>query len=156
MRPDRHARGRKYRRRGVVLLDVILALAVLALAALALMPRPRSGVAATELQAEAIRVAASFRQGRATALRSQRPVDIFVDPDRRSVTIADGPSIAIRDGIDMVWVTSDQCPARGGVRALRYLSDGRSCGGVLTLSAGGGNVRLRVDWLTGRVDMSAV
>lgn len=135
---------------------MILALAVLALAAMAIMPKPRSGIAATELQAEAIRVAASFRQGRATALRSQRPVDIFVDPDTRSVTIAGGRAIEIRDGVGMVWETSDQCPQRGGVRALRYLSDGRSCGGVLTLSGGGGKVRLRVDWLTGRVDMSAV
>lgn len=156
MRPEHRRSGRKSARRGVVLLDVILALAVIALAALVLMPQPRTGIAATELQAEAIKVAASFRQGRATALRNQRPVDIYVDPDRRRVSIADGPSIDIRDGVAMVWVTSDQCPQRGRLRALRYLSDGRSCGGVLTLSAGGGAVRLRVDWLTGRVDMSAV
>lgn len=154
MRPDRIRARKRAARRGVVLLDVILAMAVIALGAFVLLPAPRGSVGVTELQAEAIRVAATFRQGRATALRSRKPINISVDPDRRLVSAQSGASVEIRQGIAMVWVTSDQCPLSGGKRALRYLPDGRSCGGVLTLSAGGASVRLRVDWLTGRVDMS--
>lgn len=155
MRPEAtRATRRRSSRRGVVLLDVILAMAVIALGAFILLPAPRGAVGMTELQAEAIRVAATFRQGRANALRSRKPVDIAVDPERRTVTARGGSSVEVRLGIAMVWVTSDQCPVSAGRRALRYLPDGRSCGGVLTLSAGGGSMRLRVDWLTGRVDMS--
>lgn len=145
---------RKAARRGVVLLDVILAMAVIALGAFILLPAPRGTVGMTELQAEAIRVAATFREGRAAALRSRKPVNILVDPQRRLVSGQGGSAVEIRQGVAMVWVTSDQCPVSAGKRALRYLPDGRSCGGVLTLSAGGASVRLRVDWLTGRVDMS--
>lgn len=154
MRSDRLGARRRAARRGVVLLDVILAMAVIALGAFVLMPAPRGSIGTTELQAEAIRVAATFRQGRATALRSRKPVNIAVDPQRRTITSQSGSSVEVRQGVAMVWVTSDQCPISGGKRALRYLPDGRSCGGVLTLSAGGASVRLRVDWLTGRVDMS--
>ena len=153
MRPDRTSARRRAARRGVVLLDVILAMAVIALGAFVLLPAPRGSVGMTELQAEGIRVAATFREGRAAALRSRKPVNIAVDPERRVVSGPRG-AVEIRQGVAMVWVTSDQCPLSGGKRALRYLPDGRSCGGVLTLSAGGASVRLRVDWLTGRVDMS--
>lgn len=62
--------------------------------------------------------------------------------------------ISIRDGVAMNWITSDRCPIRGGTRTLRFLADGRSCGGVMTLSASGREIELRVDWLTGRVEMS--
>lgn len=143
------------RRRGVVMLDVILAMAVIALCALVLMPIPRGSIGANELRAEAIRVAAQFRKGRAMALRGRQPVDIVVDADASRVAFAGGETVAIRDGVRLLWVTSDQCPRIEGIRALRYLPDGRSCGGVLTLSAGALRYQLRVDWLTGRVEMSA-
>lgn len=144
----------KNARRGVVLLDVILALAVISLAALVLMPGPRPGISSSELHAEAVRVAAQFRQGRALALRNRGHADILVDPDTRRVRVEDGLPLQLDEGIELEWVTSDQCPLRGGLRALRFLADGRSCGGLLTLSGGGSSTQLRVDWLTGRVEMS--
>jgi general secretion pathway protein H len=152
MRPDRGRRKRA--RRGVVLLDVILALAIIALGALVLVPIPRGEIGSAELRGEAMRVAAAFRQGRALALRNRGTVDISVDPRSGNVAYEGGADVAIRKGIELVWITSDQCPLSRGVRALRYLPDGRSCGGVLTLATRTAKIELRVDWLTGRVDMS--
>lgn len=139
----------------MVLLDVVLALAILALGALVLMPRPTSGVSATTLHAEAARAAAEFRRARARALRERGSVDVLVDPDRRGIQVAGSDAIALREGIEIVWITSSQCPFRDGRRALRYLADGRSCGGVMNLSGGAASIQLRIDWLTGRVEMSA-
>lgn len=140
----------------MVLLDVVLALAVLSLAALVLMPRPRAGLTDVELRAEATRVAAQFREGRAAAIRNRTPADIFVDPRSGQVAAAGAqrPPLRLREGVALDWMTSSLCPTVLGLRALRFLPDGRSCGGVLTLSANGRSVQLRVDWLTGRVEMS--
>ena len=143
------------RRRGVVLLDVVLALAILSLAAMVLMPGPRAGPSPVDLRAEAARAAAIFRQGRAAAIRDGGHSDVVVDPSARSVRIAGAPLVRIRPGIDLNWVTSNLCPVVGGARALRFLADGRSCGGVLTLAGAGASVQLRIDWLTGRVEMSS-
>lgn len=143
------ATGNKQSRRGVILLDVVLALAVLSLAAFVLMPRPHANLTDIELRAEATRVAAQFRQGRAQAIRDRTVSDIVVDARRGRVG-----STSLRDGVELEWVTSNLCPLVDGLRALRFLADGRSCGGVLTLSANRRSIELRVDWLTGRVEMS--
>lgn len=157
MRPHPPARLRRRRgSRGVVLLDVVLAVAVLSLAALVLMPGPRAGVSTTDLRAEAARIAATFRQGRAAAIQNHGSADVLVDPAARTVALDGETATRVRDGIGLDWVTSNLCPMVRGTRALRFLSDGRSCGGVLTLTAAPGRMQLRVDWLTGRVEMSAL
>jgi general secretion pathway protein H len=144
----------KTAQRGVVLLDVVAALAIVALAAFVLMPRPRSTIGAAELSAEAVRVSGEFRKGRAKALTTGSVADVAVDSGNGRIQVDGANPISIRDGVAMNWVTSDRCPIRGGTRALRFLADGRSCGGVMTLSASGRAIELRVDWLTGRVEMS--
>ncbi|MBZ9809191.1 MULTISPECIES: hypothetical protein [unclassified Mesorhizobium] len=146
--------NRKRARRGVVLIDVVAALAIVALAAFVLMPRPRSSIGAAELSAEAVRVSGEFRKGRAKALTTGSVADVTVDPGSGHIQVDGADPISIRDGVAVNWVTSDRCPVRGGTRALRFLADGRSCGGVMTLSASGRQIELRVDWLTGRVEMS--
>ncbi len=145
---------RKSTRRGVVLLDVVAALAIFALAAFVLMPRPRASIGAAELSGEAVRAGGEFRKARAKALTTGSVADVRVEPGSGRIQVDDLHAISIRDGVAMNWVTSDRCPMQGGNRALRFLADGRSCGGVLTLSASGRAIDLRVDWLTGRVDMS--
>ena len=145
---------RKKAQRGVVLLDVVAALAIVGLAAFVLMPRPRSSIGAAELSAEAVRVSGEFRRGRAKALTTGSVADVTVDPGTNRIQVDGADPISIREGVAMNWVTSDRCPIQGGTRALRFLADGRSCGGVMTLSASGREIELRVDWLTGRVEMS--
>lgn len=146
---------RKAGQRGVVLLDVIAALAIVALAAFILMPRPRSDIGAAELSAEAVRVSAEFRRARVKALTTGGIADVMVDPGNNRIQMDGANPISIRDGVAVNWVTSNLCPIRGGTRALRFLADGRSCGGVMTLSASGRAIQLRVDWFTGRVEMSS-
>ena len=133
----------------------MLALAILSLAAMVVMPRPRAGVSPVDLRAEAARAAAIFRQGRAAAIRDGGHSEVIVDPSARSVRTSAGAVARIRPGVDLTWVTSNLCPVVDGARALRFLADGRSCGGVLTLAGAGTSMQLRIDWLTGRVEMSA-
>jgi len=152
--PDRYRTGKRGQR-GVVLLDIVAALAVVALVAFVLMPKPRSATGAAELTAEAVRISAEIRKGRAKAIGGGGTVDVLVDPDKRKVQVQGATAVTVRNGVDMRWVTSNQCPLRQGRRALRFLADGRSCGAVMTLSVTGRSIELRVDWLTGRVEMTS-
>jgi general secretion pathway protein H len=141
-------------RRGIVLLDVVLALAVMALAAYVLMPVPTGSLSRNDVMAEAVRVGAVFRQGRTMAIRDRSPTDVVVDVMTGEIE-GPGEIVSVRQDIRLVWSTSSQCPLDRGRRALRFLPDGRSCGGVLSLSGSGHEALLRVDWLTGRVEMTA-
>ncbi len=151
---NRSRRRKRLSQRGVVLLDLVLALAVIALAAYVLMPVPSGSLSQNDVKADAVRVAAIFRQARTDAIRGHAPVDVVVDAMGGFV---DGPagSLQVREGIRLAWSTSSQCPLDSGRRALRFLPDGRSCGGVLTMTGAGYETRLRVDWLTGRVELAA-
>ncbi|WP_343313448.1 hypothetical protein AAIB41_11240 [Brucella sp. BE17] len=137
-----------------MLLDVIAALAIFALAAFVLMPRPHSRIGAAELSGEAVRISGEFRKARVKAVATRGVADVTVDPGSKRIQVIGDDPISIRNGVAINWVTSDQCPIQGGTRTLRFLADGRSCGGVMTLSASGRAIELRVDWFTGRVEMS--
>jgi len=145
----------KVGQRGVVLLDVIAALAIFALAAYILMPRPHSRIGAAELSGEAVRVSGEFRKARVQAMTTGDVADVMVDPGKRRIQVKGANPILLRDGVAIDWTTSDQCPIQSGTRTLRFLADGRSCGGVMKLSASGRAIELRVDWFTGRVEMSS-
>ncbi len=147
-------RSKRRSRRGVVLLDLVLTLAVIALAAYVLMPVPTHSLSHNDVKADAVRAAAIFRQARTDAIRSHAPIDVVVDA-MDGFIFGPGEPLQVRDGIRLVWSTSSQCPLDAGRRALRFLPDGRSCGGVLSLSGAGHEARLRVDWLTGRVELAS-
>lgn len=137
-----------------MLLDVVLTLGILALVVLLAVPRPRASVGPVELRAEAAQIAATFRKARAEAVRLQSQTDVVYDEAAGDIRYGGQSVHAIRPGIGVDWATSSLCPFMSGGRALRFLADGRSCGAVMTLSAAGKSMRLRVDWLTGRVEIS--
>lgn len=136
----------------MVLLDAVLVVAIIALAAYVLVPVPSATFSKSDMLAEASAVAARFRDGRVAAIRARAPVDVVVDAAAGRVEGA-GEPLALDRRIDLTWLTSDQCPLDRGRRALRFLADGRSCGGVLRMKGGSHEAELRVDWLTGRVEM---
>jgi alcohol dehydrogenase class IV len=95
--------NRKRAQRGVVLLDVVAALAIVGLAAFVLMPRPRSSIGAAELSAEAVRVSGEFRKGRAKALTTGTPFVVpkvaICDP---AVTLGLPPALTAATGMDAI------------------------------------------------------
>lgn len=139
---------------GIVLLELVLALAILGLiAALALPHVPRStGPAA--LRAEAYRVAALLRQDRDAAIRRRADVVARLDLAARTVVAgADGRVVRLPRDIRIDLVQSDrEATASGG--GIRFYPDGRSSGGVVTLSRGALAWRVQVNWLTAAVTVA--
>jgi general secretion pathway protein H len=123
--------------------------AVVAVPRLARAPGP------VEIRTAAEEVAALFRIDRNLALRLHRPVISKVDVERGMVLGGSGEVVQIPRGITFKFVQSSRELGEGS-GGIRFLPDGRSSGGVLTLTRREFSYRVSVNWLTAGVRVARV
>jgi general secretion pathway protein H len=149
------AKGRLAANRGVILLDMILALAIAGLLAAVALPGLSMRLSRSGFDAEVNRAASFLKSARVRALAAAVPMDVEIDVQGRKLRTR----WAMHDldrRILLVWTASDQCPLGSYGRNLRFLPDGRSCAGTLTLRAGSRQADIRIEWFTGRVEAVAL
>jgi general secretion pathway protein H len=59
------------------------------------------------------------------------------------------------DDLNLDVIASDVCAAGQGRFAIAFAADGRSCGAVIRISKDTRAWRIRINWLTGFVDVVA-
>lgn len=97
------------------------------------------------------RLHADLRAARYDALAQGRPVAFTLDTRARAWRIGDQPSRKIPDALDLNAIVAATELAEGVAR-IRFFPGGGSTGGsVEIVRTTGAGVRLRVDWLSGRV-----
>ncbi len=105
-----------------------------------------------ELRAAAHTLATGLRQARLEAQRRQQPVALQLDVEARTLQLEADPRVRqLPQAIELELTTAEQemlAPGRGGIR---FYPDGSSTGGRVTLSLEGLQMRVDVEWLTGRV-----
>lgn len=131
--------------RGFTLLEMLVVLAVLGLALMLLVGRMPGASPAVQARAAADRVAAALRGARGRAIRDDRFVTVRLD----------APAHALRVGTDAPLALPPVL-AVAGTPAIRFAPDGSASGGRIVLAGGGRRLAVGVDWLTGRVEVSAV
>jgi general secretion pathway protein H len=142
-------------RDGVILLDLVLAVAILGfvlLVALASLPR---GTTAARHAAYALEVAAVLKTDRTAAARTGHEVATRIDVAERTISGASGQVILLPDDLSLDVIASDICVAAPGRFAIAFAADGRSCGAVIRISKDTRAWRIRINWLTGFVDVVA-
>lgn len=139
---------------GFTLLEVVCALAIVAaLAALAL-PRLTNGTSRPRLEAYAVETAAVLKADRTAALRRGVPIFTTVDAASRRIASGSGPRVVRLPGdVRMDTVLPNSCGGRPVRAGVHFLPSGLSCGGVVALIAGGAGYEVRVNWLTGGVEI---
>lgn len=98
-----------------------------------------------------------FQAARARALTTN--METRIDYDREAGTLTNtGLGKAIDLPVDMkVSLTTARQELRGEtIASIRFLPDGRSTGGDLTLTRGRQAMRISIDWLTGAVSSEEV
>lgn len=139
---------------GFSLLEVVCALAIVAaLAALAL-PRLPTGTSRPRLEAYAVETAALLKADRTAAVWRGTPVATSVDA--AAGRIASGASrraVRIPADVRMQAVLPQYCNSRPVRAAISFFPSGLSCGGVVTLMRQGAGYEVRVNWLTGGVEI---
>ncbi|MFG1320720.1 prepilin-type N-terminal cleavage/methylation domain-containing protein [Xanthobacter autotrophicus] len=143
---------------GFSLLEVVCALAIVAaLAALAL-PRMPLGTSRQRLQAYAVETAALLKADRAAALRRGLPVATVVDAPAGRIRSGAGGRQGVRElripaDVRMTAVLPNICNGRAAGGRIGFLPSGLSCGGVVALTRNGAGYEVRVNWLTGGVEI---
>jgi len=149
------AGSRRRADRGFALYELILALAILGMVAVVVVPRLARSPGPVEIRTAASEIAALFRIDRNLALRTGRPVIAKVDVEHGTILGGSGEVVQIPRGIVFTFVRSSREGGEDG-GGIRFLPDGRSSGGVLTLSRQNFSYRISVNWLTAGVRVTRV
>lgn len=101
---------------------------------------------------------------RLRAITSGQPVDFMIEPDAYRYAVQPAETEFDRDAardlddsLSLGVQSARQVMTEPGVAVIRFYPDGSSTGGSVTLRRDSGQgVRLRVDWLLGRITREAV
>ena len=149
--------------RGFTLLELMVAVAIGALL-VGLGAPAAMRLHATMEYRDAVRGLQSAAAGaRLRALNAGRAMDLLVEPEasRYGVQPAGKPydrdeATALGGALALEVKSARQLTTEEGVAVIRFYADGSASGGSITVTrASGDGVRLRVDWLLGRVTQEA-
>ena len=141
---------------GFTLLEIVAVTAIVAMLAAILLPLAPRGTSRQRLAAYAVEAAALLKADRTAAVRRNAQVNAQID----------GPSRVIRSGSTgrvlqipgdvafqaLLPLTCNERPARS---TISFFATGMSCGGTIVLSRLGTGYEIRVNWLTGGIEVVA-
>jgi general secretion pathway protein H len=139
---------------GFTLVEVVAVLVVMALLAGLVTPLLRPGGSAAGVDVWALRIAALLKADRYAALRNGAPVVTLLSAANRTVASGGGHGV-LQLPADMAFdaLLADRCAGADTRRGVVFFPSGLSCGGAIALARGGHNVEIRINWLTGGVDI---
>ncbi|QPF93860.1 prepilin-type N-terminal cleavage/methylation domain-containing protein [Bradyrhizobium commune] len=149
--PMRDAQGFE---RGFALIEILCVLAIIALLAAIILPAiPRSTTRA-KLESYAVETATLLKADRNSALRRQVWVATQVDAEARSIRSGvTGQTIRLPRDVVVQATLASRCADRRTGRSIDFFPSGMSCGGVIALARPGMGYEVRVNWLTGGVEI---
>ncbi|MGJ5181207.1 pilus assembly FimT family protein [Bradyrhizobium oligotrophicum] len=140
--------------RGFTLLEMVCVLAIVALLASVALPDLPRQTSRPRLQAYALQAVTLLKSDRAMSMRIGLRVDTQIDTARRLIRSGDGrAALRLPEDVGFQAVLPRSCQHRPALAAISFLPDGLSCGGAITLSHADLSLEIRVNWLTGRVDI---
>jgi general secretion pathway protein H len=142
---------------GFTLIEVVAVLAIVALLAGLTLPmlKPRSTPAT--LDAYAVRIATLLKADRFAAMRSGAPVVTSLAAQDRTVRSGGGHGLVQTPAdIALDAVLAERCAGAKMGAGIVFFPTGLSCGGVIELTRESQRVEIRVNWLTGGVEIVTI
>jgi general secretion pathway protein H len=135
---------------------VVCVVAIVALLAAILLPRIPRGTSRPRLEAYALETASLLKTDRNTAIRRHVEVATEVNAMSRSVRSgATGQWVRIPDDVVFDAILPERCNRRPALSTISFFASGMSCGGAIALTRLGVGYEIRVNWLTGGVEIVA-
>jgi general secretion pathway protein H len=142
---------------GFTLIEVVCALAIIGLLAALVLPAIPRATSQARLAGYAVEVAALLKGDRNAAIRDHVPVATTFDADRREVRSgASDTVVEIPADVTFAALLAQRCSGRRAGSMIDFFPGGESCGGAIAISRNGVGYQIRVNWLTGGVEIVAV
>ncbi len=140
--------------RGFTLLEMVCVLAVIAMLAAVLLPLIPRQTSRSRLEAYAVQTATLLKADRSAAIRRRSDVATLVDATTRSIhSGATAAMISIPEDVHFDALLPHTCRQRAALSTISFFADGMSCGGTIALSRLDTGYEVRVNWLTGRIEI---
>ena len=140
--------------RGFALIEILCVLAIIGLLAAIILPSIPRATTRARLESYAVETAALLKADRNAALRRQVQVTTQVNAAARSIRSGvTGRIIRLPDDVSLDAMLASRCADRDVGRSIDFFPSGMSCGGVIALARPGMGFEIRVNWLTGGVDI---
>ena len=141
--------------RGFTLLEMVCVLAIVGMLAAVLLPLVPRQTSRSRLQAYALQMATLLKTDRNAAIRRGTDVATLVDAPRSLRSGASRETVRVPDDVQFQALLPQTCRQRAALSAIDFFADGMSCGGTISLTRLDTAFEIRVNWLTGRIEIVA-
>lgn len=143
--------------RGFTLVELLVVFAIMGLL-VAVVPLAYDRMRESSQYRDTLRsMLSGLKSARSTALAQGRDAVFVVDLQHRAYRAAEGSARPIPDSLQVRATVAGSELSAQQEAAIRFLPDGGATGGSIDiLRASGQGVRLRVDWLSGRITQEAL
>jgi general secretion pathway protein H len=139
---------------GFALIEILCVLAIIGMLAAIILPAIPRATSRAKLESYAVQTAALLKVDRNTALRRQIQVTTQIDAASRSIRSGvTGRVIRFPSDVSLDAILASRCADRAVGRSIDFFPSGMSCGGTIALARPGMGYEVRVNWLTGGVDI---
>jgi general secretion pathway protein H len=135
---------------------MVCVVAIVAMLAAILLPRVPRATTRPRLEAYAAELASLLKADRNAAV--QRRGSVAAQVDGRERLLISGSSdriVRIPDDVAFDALLPERCNGRPALSAISFFATGMSCGGAIRLKRFGSGFEVRVNWLTGGIDIVA-
>jgi general secretion pathway protein H len=139
---------------GFTLLEMVCILAVIAMVAAVALPNISHNTSRPRLEAYAVETASLLKADRTAAIRHRGQVVTQVDAIARTLRSGStGQILQVPDDVVFDAILPSRCNDRPAFSTISFFPTGISCGGTVMLSRLGTSYEIRVNWLTGGVEI---
>jgi general secretion pathway protein H len=142
------------RQDGYVLLEIVCVLAIVGLLAAVILPVIPRATSHAQLEGYAVAAATLLKADRVAALSRRVRIETLIDAQARTIRSgADGRMVHLPEDVRLDAMLATRCYDRTTEMTVDFFPSGMSCGGVIALTRFGFGYEVRVNWLTGGVDV---
>jgi len=143
-----------YGEAGFALIEILCVLAIIGLLAAISLPAIPRATSRAKLESYAVDTAALLKADRSAAIRGQIQVTTQVDAPERSIRSGvTGRVIRLPNDVMLDAILASRCADKAAGRSIDFFPSGMSCGGTIALARPGMGFEVRVNWLTGGVEI---